>query len=265
MRSTRARHESFHVNPPAGAHRLGRRICFGPISREARAASHCRAFKSTRRMRLRSPPPSGLDRRRLRPHPLRASSTSCSASPSRTSASTSRTASATGPTTKKIGHARRGSAAKSPQAHGAGTLPPGIGIRIKTLGEELKRAQPAHVRPVSRRRSSTAAAARCRRTSSSRCRRSRRPSRWPRSSTACDAVRATAAACRWRAALRADGRDARSRSSTPDGAVALPRSSRGQRPGHGRALRHLRLHGVARHHRRAPAHASPGVRLRAST
>ena len=48
-------------------------------------------------------------------------------------------------------------------------------------------AQPAHVRSLSHDAARADAAARCRRTSSSRCRRSRRPSRSRRSPSACDA------------------------------------------------------------------------------
>ena len=39
---------------------------------------------------------------------------------------------------------------------------------------------------------------------------------------------------------------------------------RGARPARRGALRHVRLHGGAQHHGRAPAHASPGVRFRAT-
>ncbi len=75
-------------------------------------------------------------------------------------------------------------------------------------------------------------------------------------------ARAPARAGRRHAPLRGHGRgaagDPRRRR-----ALLLPRAgARRGGPHHRRALRHLRLHGRRGHHRGAPAHAPPGVRLR---
>ena len=80
--------------------------------------------------------------------------------------------------------------------------------------------------------------------------------------SACDDVRATHQPARGSAHVRADDRDAavdlpaRRPGRAPTARRTRPRAHRR------RALRHVRLHGVARHHGGAPAHAAPGLRFR---
>ena len=74
---------------------------------------------------------------------------SSSASRSRTSASTSRTASAPAPTPRRT-RPRSPPRARWRGACGDGTLPPFVGIRIKSFGEEWKRARRAHARALPR-------------------------------------------------------------------------------------------------------------------
>ena len=192
----------------AGAHRLRRRA---PLQgRDRAAARRARAARTLgRRYAPRRRPTfaarrsastgrsrDGLAGRRRCYERVGASS---SASRSRTSASTSRTATATAPTPRRTPRAMRRGARGRARACGEGTLPPFIGIRIKSFSEELDGAQRAHARPVPRHAARARPAARCPTTSWSRCRRSRSPSR---SRTLVRAARAARAAARPRRRAR---------------------------------------------------------------
>ena len=175
----------------------------------------------------------------------RASSRSSRASRSRTSASTSRTATATGPTPRRTatrgapprevaaGLARGHAAAVHRHPHQAAQRASCSAARLRTLDiflTTLRRGDRRHA---------------ARRTSWSRCRRSRIPSRSRRWPTAFERLE-TALGLRGRHRCARDhDRDA-AVDPRRDGRVALPLlARRGARPLRRRALRHLRLHRVA--------------------
>ena len=187
-----------------------------------------------------------------------ASAASSNASRSRTSASTSRTASAPAPTPRKT-PPRSPRRARSRAACARALLPPFLGIRIKSMGEEWKArsartleifldtllgetgGQPArqlrrHAAQGHRRRAAADAGAAVR------------------------DPRAPARPGRGHAALRDDdrGHAGDHRRRRPLAAARLPRRLRG--PLRRRPLRHLRLHRVVQRHRGVPGDGSPVVR-----
>ena len=142
-----------------------------------------------------------------------------------------------------------------------GTLPPSIGIRIKPLSEELKRRSLrtfdlflTTLLDADRRR----AAAELRRHAAE----DHRARAGDRARRGLRRVRVLARAAGRHAAVRADDRDdaVDLRGGRQRRAAAADRRRR--RPDRRRALRDLRLHRGLQHHRGAPAHAPPGLRLR---